>query len=92
MPSTKAKKMEALKKLTKLYSTNGLNIDEKCCLKKIANLKKRVKDKIDPKKTGNKRIKLLPHERALEEIMNPVEKPNPTIRPPLSKFKTITVI
>ena len=92
VPSIKAKKTEALKELTKLYATNGLNIDEKSCLKKIANLKKRVKDKSDVNKTGNKRMKLLPHERTLHEIMNRAEEPNPTIRPPSCKFQTITTI
>ena len=84
-PSVKDKKNEALKELVKIYASNGVNIDAKGCLKKIANLKKRVKDKIDPNKTGNKRVKLLPHEKTFEKLLHRNMEPNPTILPPSCK-------
>lgn len=77
VPSVKTKKDIAVRKLLMKYEvTIGKRIDATKLLKKINNMKTRLKRKTDLNKTGNKRLKLLEWEKvmfqALQGDINPV--------------------
>ena len=77
-PKIKAKKDEAIRNVTRKYEvTFGKTLDAKSFLKKINNMKGRLKKKTDLKKTGNKAIKLLEWEKKLLKAME--GDSNPTI-------------
>jgi hypothetical protein len=76
IPLAKDKKAKALKSLCDEYSTStGKPIDIKQALKKINNLKTRVKLKSDMNRTGNRPIKMLPWEVQLLDGMKVEENP-----------------
>lgn len=78
VPKIKRRKDEAIGALTNKYAaTFGRPVDAKGLLKKINNMKTRLKKKTDLKKTGNKAIKLLDWEKRLLKAME--GDSNPTI-------------
>ncbi|CAH1110533.1 unnamed protein product [Psylliodes chrysocephalus] len=77
-PKIKARKDEAIRNVTRKYEvTFGKALDSKGFLKKINNMKERLKIKTDLNKTGNKPIKLLEWEKKLLKAME--GDSNPTI-------------
>ena len=77
LPEIKAEKKNALEELSRDFSASiGKVVDTKQCLKKVNNLKARVKEKSDIKRTGNRPISLLAWEtkmlQILKEDTNPV--------------------
>lgn len=79
VPKVKIIKDEAIKTVTKKYEAlYGKPLDGKGLLKKLNNMKTRLKKKTDMKKTGNKKIKLLGWE---EKLLRAVQgDSNPTIK------------
>lgn len=78
VPQVKKRKDEAITIITKRYeATFGKPLDSKVFLKKMNNMKSRLKKKTDLKKTGNKLIKLLEWEKQLLKAMEGDN--NPTI-------------
>lgn len=78
LPAMKAKKDQAIKEISKAYELHvGKPSTVQQVLKKINNMKTRLKSKTDKKKTGNKKIVLKPWEKMLYHLMNGEE--NPTI-------------
>ena len=78
IPNIKRKKDEAIENLIKKYeATFGKPLDTKGLLKKINNMKTRLKRKTDLKRTGNKAIKLLDWEKSMLKAME--GDTNPTI-------------
>lgn len=69
------KKKGAEKIAAAILTCTGKRHDEKAILKKIANLKSRVKAKTDKNATGNRKIKLLPWEEELLALMESDENP-----------------
>ncbi|CAH0562978.1 unnamed protein product [Brassicogethes aeneus] len=77
-PALKKKKEDAIKQILQLYqNVMGQLITSGQLMKKINNMKARLKKKTDVKKTGNKPIKLLPWEKVLYEAMD--GDSNPTV-------------
>lgn len=78
IPKIKRAKDQAIGLLIKKYeATFGKPLDTKCFLKKMNNMKSRLKNKTDLKRTGNKKIKLLDWERKLLKAME--GESNPTV-------------
>lgn len=78
VPKLKNMKDEAIKVVTTKYEAlYGKPLDAKGLLKKINNMKTRLKKKTDMKKTGNKKIKLLGWEKKLHTALQ--GDSNPTI-------------
>lgn len=78
-PEMKKKKDAALLSLVKVYEVNfGKVITIKALLKKINNMKTRLKKKTDRNETGNKEIKLSKWEQTLYKVMD--GKSNPTLQ------------
>lgn len=77
IPSAKKKKEVALERIVAQYvSQFGKEMTAKGFQKKLQNMKTRLKTKTDKKKTGNRKIRLLPWEKVLHDAMqgdtNPV--------------------
>ncbi|KAJ4430599.1 hypothetical protein ANN_19187, partial [Periplaneta americana] len=77
LPESRQKKSAALANIREKYEKGfGVPITEAQLIKKVSNMKTRLKKKTDLKKTGNKTIKLNDWERKLYELMegemNPV--------------------
>lgn len=86
-PLMKVKKCDAVKKLAEeLLIRYGIEYTEKQIIKKVHNLKNRVKAKTDLKQTGNKKINLGIAERKFFELMGGMENPTITERPCTSHF------
>lgn len=78
IPKIKARKDQAIGAVIKKYeATYGKPLDTKGFLKKMNNMKTRLKKKTDLKRTGNKKIKLLDWERKLLKAME--GESNPTV-------------
>lgn len=85
IPSMKKKKDEAIEKMISKYEgIFGKKIDATKFMKKINNMKTRLKRKTDVKKTGNKCIKLLDWEKVMFEAMQ--GNTNPTVTKIPGKF------
>lgn len=75
-PAIKSAKDKALKDLAEIYNKNmKQNLDIKQILKKVNNMKSKVKKIIDMKKTGNKKIKLNEWQQKFYTIWNGNENP-----------------
>lgn len=75
-PFAKAQKQKAILSLKKGYTINtGKEISDKQVLKKLSNMKARVKRKSDVMRTGNKRIRLANWESDFLKLMNSTENP-----------------
>ena len=75
-PQQKSKKGEAIAQVcTSMTQLLGRPFDKEKMIKKIANLKMRVKNKSDRNKTGNKPINLLKWERNLLNLLMHDENP-----------------
>lgn len=77
VPAMKKKKSAALTAIVKEYVTLfGKELDIKAFMKKVNNMKTRLKNKTDKNKTGNKPIRLLSWEKvmlkAMDADVNPV--------------------
>lgn len=77
VPAMKKKKTAALTEIVKEYVTLfGKELDIKAFVKKVNNMKTRLKNKTDKNKTGNKPIRLLSWEKvmlkAMDADINPV--------------------
>lgn len=77
VPAMKKKKTAALTDIIKEYVTLfGKEMDIKAFMKKVNNMKTRLKNKTDKNKTGNKPIRLLSWEKvmlkAMDADINPV--------------------
>lgn len=71
IPSMKCKKDTAIREMLRKYEiTFGKRIDATKLLKKINNMKTRLKKKTDLNKTGNKRIHLLDWEKVMLEALH----------------------
>ena len=69
-PHVKVQKIDAIESLRQLLQTKYAKIyTRQQLLKKIANMKKIVKEKTDVKKTGNRKITLKPWERMMFELL-----------------------
>ncbi|KAF6207350.1 hypothetical protein GE061_018591 [Apolygus lucorum] len=76
--SVKAKKAAAVRTIIyAFHKQTGQTFDEKQVLKKINNMKSKIKTKSDAKRTGNKKIKLAKWEQQFLELLQ--EEDNPTI-------------
>ncbi|XP_049315765.1 uncharacterized protein LOC125779168 [Bactrocera dorsalis] len=70
LPSIKSKKKQAIEICVKeIWQKFGMELSEKNIIKKIANMKCRVKSKIDINKTGNKKIILKNWEAELSSLL-----------------------
>jgi hypothetical protein len=71
LPAMKTRKSDALRTIVQEYvSLFGKEMNSKAFMKKVNNMKTRLKSKTDKNKTGNKRIRLLPWEKTMLEAMN----------------------
>lgn len=71
VPSMKIKKTTALTTIVEEYAKLfGKEMEIKTFMKKVNNMKTRLKSKADTNKTGNKRIRLLPWEKMMLETMH----------------------
>uniref|UniRef100_A0A0A9X6D2 N-acetylmuramic acid 6-phosphate etherase n=1 Tax=Lygus hesperus TaxID=30085 RepID=A0A0A9X6D2_LYGHE len=78
LPGMKAKKAAAITNIIEaVYKRTGQRLDEKQVMKKINNMKSKVKMKSDATRTGNKQIKLAQWEQLFLDILN--EQDNPTV-------------
>ena len=68
-PELRAKKAEAVKACVAEYAANGELQTPENISRKIANLEQRVKKKTDTTATGNKKVRLLQHERIFLELV-----------------------
>lgn len=76
LPKAKKKKEDALKKVLEKYQASfGMLLDLKVLLKKINNMKTRLKKKTDTNQTGNKKIILLEWERKMLEAIRGESNP-----------------
>lgn len=75
-PNSKNMKAKALEEFCQEYTVQcGRKIDGKQVLKRLANMKTRVKQKTDLTRTGNKPIKLLGWEKELMKVVETEENP-----------------
>lgn len=91
-PELKKKKDAALLSLVHLYEGNfGKPITIKSLLKKINNMKTRLKKKTDKNETGNKEMKLSKWEKTLFKVMDGGS--NPTLQQiPGKLYSQVTII
>ncbi|CAH1968476.1 unnamed protein product [Acanthoscelides obtectus] len=76
-PASKKKKEDAVRKILELYeSVMGQSITTVQLMKKVNNMKARLKKKTDVRKTGNKPVKLLPWEKTLYDAMDGDSNPS----------------
>lgn len=76
LPEIREKKKQSIEKIkVALLTYTGKPFDEKSIVKKIANLKCRVKVKADKNATGNRKIKLQPWEEEFLKLLNSEESP-----------------
>lgn len=70
LPEAKRKKEEAILNVIHSFETNiGIKIDRKQLLKKVSNMKMRLKRKTDKNRTGNKPIVLNVWEKKLYSLL-----------------------
>lgn len=76
-PPIKEKKKDALKEICiQLLVQHGLDMVPKQIMKKINNLKGRIKQKTDLKQTGNRKIRLTETEKKFFDLMGGIENPS----------------
>lgn len=76
LPEIREKKKQSIEKIkVALLTYTGKPFDDKSIVKKIANLKCRVKVKADKNATGNRKIKLQPWEEEFLKLLNSEESP-----------------
>lgn len=76
LPGVKEKQAKAAENISDgILHNMGKRYDSKSILKKIANLKTRIKQKTDKNKTGNRKIKILPWEETFRNLMDHDDNP-----------------
>lgn len=75
-PQMKKMKSQAAKEMIMHFLVeHGIELTEKQILKKVNNMKSRIKSKTDKKATGNKQISLNPGERIIYDLLGAEENP-----------------
>lgn len=75
-PQMKKKKSDAVKEIAMHFLVEkGLDLTEKQIIKKVNNMKSRIKTKTDKKATGNKKISLNPGEQIMYNLLGAEDNP-----------------